>query len=166
MGYNIGVSSLQTGDCDGLIDRGFYNFVASKDTYGEKSILFKTGEYYHLDLTPLTKMVYTWDDVEDDEIMKNLQLTKHLIELVEKFKDKIIQDNSVCKHIEYVWYDVYSEMTDAEYNLTIQKIGKEREKEFAKMIEQNKIEQKRLIEENPNTWQSYFEKKHILKDLM
>jgi hypothetical protein len=98
-------------------------------------------------------------------MIKNLQSTKDLIGLTEQLKDKIIKDTSICSHIQYVWYDIYYEMTEEEYNFTIEKIGKEKEKEFIAMIEQNKIEQKRLIEENPNPWQYYFEEKHILNDL-
>jgi hypothetical protein len=50
---------MQSDICDNFIDREFYNFVASKEAYGLQSILIKTGEYYELDLIPLTKIVYT-----------------------------------------------------------------------------------------------------------
>lgn len=165
MGFNIGVSSLQKVDCDDFVDREFYNFVASREAYGDKSILSKVAEYYNIDLTPLSKIVYTWDNVKQSKIIKNLQETKYLIQWTEDFRDKIIDDNLVCRNIEYVWYSIYREITKDEYNIIVEKRGEDYAKELRYRLKKDSIEQKKFIKENPNPWQSYFEDKRILNDL-
>lgn len=164
MGYNIGVSSEQTPnnlDCHHFIDRAFYNFVASGEAYGDNSILIRSGQYYNLDLSPLLKIVYTWDEVTKEYISENIQSVDTLIELTVAFRDSIQNDNTVCNKIEYTWNNSPLNFSEEDINSMIEKMGKQMAKPFLDTIER----QKKEIEENPNPWKSYFEQGQILEDL-
>jgi hypothetical protein len=164
MGFNIGVYSEQTAnnsDCYQFIDRAFYDFVNSGEMYGDQSILIQSGQYYGLDLSPLLKLVYTWDEVTPDYIKENIQSTDALLSLVITFREKVRNDPSVCDKIKYVWHEQSINMTQQDIEELIKEVGKEAAKPFFQMIE----EQKKEIEENPNPWKWYFEQGQIIYDL-
>lgn len=164
MGFNIGVSSEQTPntfDCHVFIDRAFYNFVNDGEQYGDESILIKVGQYYGLDLSPLLKLVYTWDEVTADYIKENVQAVDFLLTMTVAFRDKIQKDNSVCDKIEYVWYDQPINLSQADIDRLISEMGEEMARPFLGIFERKKKE----IVDNPNPWKWYFEQGQIIEDL-
>ncbi|HRH51158.1 MAG TPA: hypothetical protein PLP23_20575 [Panacibacter sp.] len=164
MGFNIGVSSEQIPDdfdCHVFIGRAFYNFVNDGEQYGDESILIKAGQYYGLDLTPLLKLVYTWDEVSEEYIKENIQSVDFLLNLILAFRDKVQNDNSVCDKIKYVWYGQSINLSQAEIDKLITEMGEEMARPFLDTIEL----QKKEIDENPNPWKWYFEQQQIIEDL-
>jgi hypothetical protein len=164
MGFNIGISSKQLNEyveCRYFIDRAFFNFVQSFEMYGNESIIIRSGNYYELDLLPLTKFVYTWDEPSELYINENLQKTTFLLNLVKAFRDKIKTDNSVCNKIEYVWLNK---------TYLLDKVGVENLKKVlgenvALEILKEQEPQLNEIKENPNPWEWYFKELQILTDL-
>jgi hypothetical protein len=164
MGFNIGVSSVQIQnniECRHFIDRAFYNFVNDGEQYGDESILIKAGQYYGLDLSPLIKLVYTWDEVTADYIRENIQAVDLLLTLTTAFRDKIQKDNSVCDKIKYVWYDQPINLSQADIDKLITEMGEEMARPFLDTIER----QKKEIDDNPNPWKWYFDQGQIIEDL-
>ena len=164
MGFNIGVSSEQIAnnyECYQFIERAFYNFVNSGEQFGEESIIIQSGRYYGLDLSPLLKLVYTWDEVSQDYIQENIQNTDDLLNLVVNFRDRINDDRFVCDKIEYTAYQLYPAMSDEEKDDLIKEIGEEVVLGLIKSNEDIKKE----IAENPNPWKWYFEGGRIVDDL-
>lgn len=163
MGFNIGVSSEQITnnfDCHVFIDRAFYNFINDGEQYGDESILIKAGQYYGLDLTPLLKLVYTWDEVMKEYISENIQPVDTLLNLATSFRDRIQNDNTVCDKIKYIWYD-QPILSKEDIDKMILEMGEQRVRPFIDTIEM----QKKEIEENPNPWKWYFEQGQIIDDL-
>jgi|688.fasta_scaffold258865_1 hypothetical protein len=164
MGFNIGVFSEQTPnnfDCHNFVDRAFYNFVNDGEQYGDESILIKAGQYYGLDLSPLLKLVYTWDEVTADYIMEHIQPIDFLLDLTITFRDKIQNDNSVCDKIKYVWYDQPINLSQADVEQLITEMGEEMARPLLDTMER----QKKEINDNPNPWKWYFEQRQIIEDL-
>jgi hypothetical protein len=164
MGFTIGVSSAQVlnnFDCNFFIDRAFYNFVTQGKQYGDESILVKVGQYYRLDLSPLLKLVYTWDEVTTDYIKNNIQDVGILLNLITDLRDRIQKDNSVCNKIEYIWHDRPINFSQADIKRLITDMGEDIAKSFLDSIEQ----QKKEIDKNPNPWKWYFEQGQIIEDL-
>ena len=164
MGFNIGVFSEQTPnnfDCRHFIDRAFYNFVNSGEQYGDQSILIQSGQYYGLDLSPLLKLVYTWDEVTQDYIKENVQNTDNLLKLVTSFRNGVEQDRSVCDKVNYVWYEQSTLMSEQDKEAFIKEVGEAKARPFLDMIGQ----QQKEIEDNPNPWKWYFEDGQIIDDL-
>lgn len=164
MGFNIGVYSEQAScnrDCNRFIDRAFYNFVNEGEQYGDESILIRSGQYYGLDLSPLLKLVYMWDEVTPAYISENIQDTDFLLNLITTFRDKIQEDNTVCDKITYVWYEKTVNIEQAEIDKWIREMGEENVRPFLDMIDM----QKKQIEADPNPWKSYFEERQIVRDL-
>lgn len=164
MGFNIGVFSEQTPnnfDCHQFIDRAFYNFVNSGEQYGDQSILIQSGLYYGINLSPLLKLVYTWDEVTQDYIKANVQSTDALLKLVTDFRNGVEQDRSVCDKITYVWYEQSTLMTEQDKETLIKEVGEAMAKPFLDMIDQ----QRKEVEDSPNPWKWYFEDGQIVRDL-
>jgi hypothetical protein len=164
MGFNIGVFSEQTPnnfECQHFVNRAFYNFVNNGEQYGNESILIKAGQYYGLDLSPLLKLVYTWDEVSADYIKENIQTVDFLLSLTITFRDKIQNDNTVCDKIEYIWYDQPINFSQDDIDKMITEIGEEMARPFLDTLER----QKKEIDENPNPWKWYFEQGQIIEDL-
>ena len=154
MGFNIGVKSKQIKndyDCRHFIDRRFFNFVQSYEIYHDESIIIQCGIYYELDLLPLTKLVYTWDELTEQYINEHIQKIDFLLELIEKFKNKILDDNTVCDKITYAKlvnpFDLFQV-----------------EQETTEILQLNELFQKE-INDNPNPWEWYFKEGNILTDL-
>jgi len=104
MGFNVGVWSDQTdknNDCEEFIDRVFYYFVDSVEMWGDKSVLVHAGKHYNLDLSPLTKLVYTNGDLPKEYIESNYQDINTLYELVISFRDKVKEDRKACDYMEF-----------------------------------------------------------------
>jgi hypothetical protein len=164
MGFNIGVHSKQENDkfnCYYFIDRMFFNFVNSGEMYGEESIIIQSGIYYGLDLSPLTKFVYTWDEPTEDYINENIQKTEILLDLIISFKDRIIQDKTVCEKIKYIWTDKPYLLTEQDIQNMKKEVGETATNDFiAEMSRQQKE-----IDENPNPWNWYFVEGQIINDL-
>jgi hypothetical protein len=164
MGFNIGVWSEQAtnnSDCYHFIERTFYDFVDSGRQYGDQSILIQSGRYYGHDLSPLLKLVYTWDGVTPDDIKANVQNTDDLLNLVTSFRNSVEQDLTVCDKISYVWYEQSVNMSEEEKETLIKEVGETMAKPFLDIIDQRRKE----IEENPNPWRQYFDEGRILGDL-
>ena len=164
MGFNIGVFSEQTPnnfDRHHIVDRAFYNFVNDGEQYGDESILIKAGQYYGLDLSPLLKLVYTWDEVTADYFKGNIQTVDFLLSLTIAFRDKIQNDTSVCDKIKYVWYDQPINFSQEDIDKLTTEMGEEMARPFLDTIER----QKKEINENPNPWKWYFEQGQIIEDL-
>lgn len=164
MGFNIGVFSEQipnSFECHHFIDRLFYNFVNDGEQYGDESILIKSGQYYGLDLSPLLKLVYTWDEVAVDYIKENIQNVDFLLTLTNTFRDRIQNDNSVCDKINYVWYEQPINFSQAYIDKLIADMGEDMAKAFLETMER----QKKEIEDNPNPWKWYFVQGQIIEDL-
>lgn len=164
MGFNIGVFSDQIPDnfdCHIFIDRAFYNFVNDGEQYGDESILIKAGQYFGLDLSPLLKLVYTWDEVTKEYIAENIQSVDTLLNLTVSFRDKIHKDNAVCNKIKYIWYDQTINLSKDGINKMILEIGEEIARPFLDTIEN----QKKEIEDNPIPWKWYFDEGQIIEDL-
>lgn len=163
MGFNIGVSSEQIPnnfDCHVFIDRAFYNFINDGEQYGDESILIRAGQYYGLDLTPLLKIVYTWDEVTKEYISENIQPIDTLLNLATSFRDRIQNDNTVCDKIKYIWYD-QPILSKEDIDKMILEMGEQMVRPFIDTLEM----QKKEIEENPNPWKWYFEQGQIIDDL-
>lgn len=164
MGFNIGVHSNLTKDnydCYNFIDRVFYNFVNSGEMYRKDSILIKSGNYYGLDLSPMTKLVYTWDEPSEDYINENIQKTDFLLDLTLSLRDKIQRDNSVCDKITYIWFDKPYTLTEQEIQNMKEEGGEKATAEFLETMRRQQDE----IDANPNPWNSYFKEGQILSDL-
>lgn len=105
MGFNVGISAKKHDYDEDLyvfINRSYYNFVASFEALENNSVLVKLGEYLKLDLTPLIKLVYTWDVVSEEYIDENLQTTDDVITLVELLYSKLKEDPDVFSTIDYL----------------------------------------------------------------
>jgi hypothetical protein len=123
--------------------------------------LIKAGQYYGLDLSPLLKLVYTWDEVTADYIMEHIQPIDFLLDLTITFRDKIQNDNSVCDKIKYVWYDQPINLSQADVEQLITEMGEEMARPLLDTMER----QKKEINDNPNPWKWYFEQRQIIEDL-
>jgi hypothetical protein len=164
MGFNIRVFSEQTPnnfDCHHFVDRAFYNFVNEGEQYGNESILIKSGQYYGLDLSPLLKLVYTWDEVTKEYINENIQPVDTLLNLTTSFRDSIQKDNNVCDKIKYIWYDQPINLSQDDIDRMIKEMGDQIAEPFLDTIKRQKEE----IEQNPNPWKWYFEQGQIIEDL-
>ena len=69
-------------ECDKFLERTFYNWVVEFDNYGDQSCIIQTGKYFGMDLKPLTILIYTNGELDDDYIQSGLQNTDFLIDLV------------------------------------------------------------------------------------
>lgn len=164
MGFNIGVHSEQipnSFDCRQFLDRTFYDFVSSGEEYGEQSILIQSGRYYGVDLSPLLKLVYTWDEVTQDYIRENIQSTDDLLNLVSTFRDRILEDRSVCDKIIYTTYEKSLNLSEQDMQSLIHSLGEIAAAPLMEMMN----EERKQREENPNPWKGYFAEGHILEDL-
>ena len=111
MGYNIDLidaSNPSEGDCSKFINRSFYNFLASYEVYGETSVLIRSGQYFGLDLLPLTKLAYTWEDLPKEEIEEKKQPVEDLLKLVAEFKEMINLDMGFIQQVDFAWEDYYA----------------------------------------------------------
>ena len=163
MGFNIGVYPAQGNsypDCRYFIDRAFYDFVNSGESYGDQSILLQSGKYYGLDLSPLLKLVYTWDEVPADYIKENTQNTDFLLHLTQSFRDKIQQDPLVCDHITYDWREESINLSSPEMQELLKNMEAEQAAAFTQMLGGHQDP-----EENTNPWKEYFEQGQIVEDL-
>jgi hypothetical protein len=164
MGFNIGVHSEQipnSFDCHQFLDRAFYSFVSSGEEYGEQSILIQSGKYYGVDLSPLLKLVYTWDEVTQDYIRENIQSTDDFLNLVTTFRDRILEDRTVCNKINYTGYEKSLNLSEQDMQSLINALGETAAAPLMKMMKEERTQR----EENPNPWKSYFTDGHILEDL-
>lgn len=164
MGFNIGVHSDEvelSDDCYFFIEREFYNFVCSNDNFAEASVLQKTGEYYNIDLTPLTKLVYTNGEVPQEYIDENTQDTDFLFNLTKTFFNKIEADKNVCEKITYKAYDDIEDFPEEIKETFISQMGIDMANEIFQQMEEDKKQQ----EENPNPWNDYFKSGKILEHL-
>ncbi|WP_018344626.1 hypothetical protein [Cytophaga aurantiaca] len=164
MGFNIGVHSDEAqvnDDCYFFIEREFHTFVCSYDNFGEISVLKKAGEYYNIDLTPLTKLVYTNDEVAQEYIDENTQDTVFLLNVAQAFFNKIEEDRNVCEKISYKAYDEIMDFPDEVKETFINQMGVAMANEIFQQLEEDKKEQ----EENPNPWNDYFKSGRILEHL-
>ncbi len=143
MGFNIGVSAIDcnfitTTTCRQFLDRRFYNWVAEFEYLGEKSSIIQTGKYFELDLTPLTKLIYTNGDIDEKYMLSGLQNTDFLIQLIEELLQKIDADRN--------FYD----------NLDFEAANKHGNDVLKSLL--NKFEQATSLEENFSTeklWKNY-----------
>lgn len=164
MGFNLGVHSDEVENdeaCYYFIDRTFYNFVVSYDTFAEQSILKQAGVYYGIDLMPLTKIVYTWDEVTADYIKEHTQDTDFLLQLTKVFYDKIKADNTVCEKISYKAYEDLMDFPEEVKQAFISQMGAAMANEIFQQLEDDKKE--RI--ENPNPWHAYFKSGDVLEHL-
>lgn len=163
MGFNIGVFPAQGNkplDCYYFIDRAFYVFVNSGEVYGDQSILLQSGKYYGLDLSPLLKLVYTWEEVPADYIKENTQRTDFLLHLTQSFRDKIQQDPLVCNHITYSWRDESIDLSSPEMQEILKSMKEEQAADFIRLMGGYPHP-----EENTDPWKEYFEQGQIVEDL-
>lgn len=163
MGFNIGVLSAQLPnefDCHHFVNRTFYNFVNDGEQYGDESILIQSGQYYGLDLSPLLKLVYTWDEVTDEYINENIQDVDALLTLTESFRNGIQKDNSVCDKITYIWYDRSFNLSEEQIDNMKKEMG-----DAAGLFLEIMAGKKKEIADNPNPWKWYFEEGQVIEDL-
>ena len=125
MGFNIGVSAdtddfEANSECDKFIERTFYDWVVEYDDFGEQSCIIQTGKHFGLDLTPLTKLIYTNDEVDDKYIQAGLQKTLFLIELTTELIDNIKNEQLFIDNINY---KVNTGPSDEERELMIKMTG-------------------------------------------
>lgn len=104
MGFNVGVCAKSASYQENLfvfINRSYYNFVASYETFEEESVLAQTGKYLGLNLEPLARLVYTIDDVPEEYIEENLQKTEDMLTLAQSFYQKLKEHPEVFQQITY-----------------------------------------------------------------
>jgi hypothetical protein len=104
MGFNVGVCAKGVSYQENLfvfINRSYYHFVASYETFGEESVLAQTGEYLGLDLEPLARLVYTLEDVPEEYIEESLQNTEDMLALAQSFYQKVKEHPEVFQQISY-----------------------------------------------------------------
>jgi hypothetical protein len=166
MGFNIGISAKgyeNDPDCFFFIDPTYYTFVASYHRFGIDSVIIQTGRYFQLDLTPLTRLVYTWEEVTDDYIEENLQDLETIRDLVQDFHTGVTRDLSVVDKVAYKAYDDVSFPDEALEDTSINPYD-----DVHGIIEQL-VQERYLAREreknNPNPWKEYFETGQILEDL-
>jgi hypothetical protein len=103
MGFNVSVCGGIESGCessDVFIDRSYYNFVASYGLFEKESVIIKVGEYFGLDLHPLTNVAYLDDFQEGDEAEVE-QDVDELLALVGTFLAKVRSHPSVIDEISY-----------------------------------------------------------------
>ncbi|MCA8831051.1 hypothetical protein [Hymenobacter pini] len=105
MGFNVTVLraiNSEYEDSGVFINRSYYNFVASYDLFGEKSVIISVGNYLGLDLHPLVKLTYL-DNLEgesqEEEIIK--QNVDELLTLVKTFAEKVQSQPNMLKEVTY-----------------------------------------------------------------
>ena len=115
MGFNIGVSGKiwdEDSNCDKILDRMYFNWVKEYSLHGNQSCMIQTGNYFKLDLKPLTWLVYDpiwepgeeWDDDDpryDKHIQFGLQKTDFLLDLVSRLIKNVMTDSNFIDHINY-----------------------------------------------------------------
>lgn len=125
MGFNIGVSANMDDfeaemECDKFLERTFYNWVVEFDNYGDQSCIIQTGKYFGIDLKPLTNLIYTNDELDDEYIQSGLQKTDFLIGLVKGLIKKIKAEPTF---IEKIKYEINTGPSDEERKMMIQALG-------------------------------------------
>lgn len=119
MGYNINLIDAENprnSDCRIFINRSFYSFLVSYESYGDSSVVIQSGKYFNLDLYPLTKIAYLEDLTIEElkEIDEKKISLESLKTLVEKFKDKINQDLKFIQNVEFQYEDYYARYSEIE----------------------------------------------------
>ncbi|MGB1038235.1 MAG: hypothetical protein ACPGYY_06265 [Bacteroidia bacterium] len=106
MGFNIGVSAITTDfsaiiECDTFLERTFYIWVSEFSSFGDESCIIQTGRYFGLDLKPLTNLIYTNGELDDDYINSGLQKTGFLIDLLSELIVNLSNERNFIEKINY-----------------------------------------------------------------
>jgi hypothetical protein len=110
MGFNIMVCG-DTDDTyqeqDFFINRSYYTFVANYEMFGDEALIIKAGEYYGLDLHPLTIVAYL-DNLEPEEQEEATQNAGELLALIKAFAEHLQREPEMIDKVQFEYKAVRS----------------------------------------------------------